>query len=163
MLAAAAAVAVALLYVDQLVAQVQSLATPATGNPGMDEATRLRLLWQALNSSFRPLGRAGALAGVLALVIWTRGPGRVPALAWIGSALVFLLVDVATGLQVRYSYFALPLVVIGFGMLLDRMMRARLLALVGWGIVAAVAGAGLSLWYSGVIDAVKPTLTALTH
>ena len=162
-LAAAATVAVALLYVDQLVAQVQSLATPATGNPGMDEATRLRLLWQALNSSFRPLGRAGALAGVLALAIWTRGPGRVPALAWIGSALVFLLVDVATGLQVRYSYFALPLVVIGFGMLLDRMMRTRLLALVGWGIVAAVAAAGLSLWYSGVIDAVKPTLTALTH
>ncbi len=163
-LIAASALAVALVYVDVVVLQIHGLAGGATAPQRFDNLFRITLIWQGLYSSLRPLGYALGLASCVMLVVHTRGIHRLLVVAWLASAALFLAVDVALGLQVRYAYFAVPMLCAGLGLLLDRLMsRHRAAWLAGWCLIALIAWTGLSLWVSGAIFFVKPTLTALTH
>jgi hypothetical protein len=96
--------------------------------------------------------------------VWARGLHRWLVLAWLASAALFFAVDLRTGLQVRYAYFVAPLVCAGGGLLLDRLAARRWWGrVVAYALVALVVVAGLTLWYTGVELALKPSLRPLTH
>ncbi len=66
--------------------------------------------------------------------------------------------------QVRYGYFAIPLLCAGLGMMLDQLMlRGRVGWLAGASLTAMLIVAGVHLWISGVFFGVKPVLSGLTH
>lgn len=109
----------------------------------------------------------GTLLPLLCLVVVfyrARGLYRWLVLAWLGSAGLFFAVDLASGLQVRYAYFIVPLVCAGLALTLDRLIARHRL---GWLVAACLLGliitVGLTLWYEGVVLALKPSLRLLTH
>ncbi len=157
-------VALLVFYLDAAVASVRELFTQTPTSVTTDEALRLRLIGSGLESSLRPIGIPLTLLSLAAALFHTRGEQRWLFGAWLASAGAFLAVDLVFGLQVRYAYFAMPLVSAGLALLLDRLMNGRAW---GWLVSALVVGvvvvAGVNVWYSGVFWAVKPTLTALTH
>lgn len=126
--------------------------------PGTNPATVLPQIGVTLISLLVPL------TSLLVLVVQTHWRGRRLVLPWIGSAALFLAVDLATGLQVRYAYFLTPLVCAGLAVALEGLLRRHRRA---WVVVLAVlllvGVAGLGLWYSGVVAAIKPSLRPLTH
>lgn len=162
--AAGSAIALLLVYGEVVVSQLTGARSSAATPPldGAEEAARIGRVWAGLQSSFRPLGLALSALGFGALLITTRN--RPLVLAWIGSGLLFLLVDLLWGLQVRYAYFVVPLLCGGVGLVLDWLLARR-----AWGRIAAVAIVGyvalvgLNLWFESVFLGIKPTLTALTH
>jgi hypothetical protein len=163
-LAGSTAVATLLLYADVIGLHLRGFAAPPAKPQSFDEALRLLLLSQGLLSSLRPLG-AGLTVLSLGMLVWrTRTTHRLLVIGWLLSAGLFLSVDVLLGLQVRYGYFAIPMVCAGLGLLLDRLMAGRRLGVVaGWCLVAIIAWNGIGLWIAGVFLYIKPTLTALTH
>ncbi len=100
---------------------------------------------------------------LIVLVRHTRRTHRWLVVAWLLSAGVFLAIDVLVGLQVRYGYFATPMVCAGLALLLDRLMDRRWGSIAGWGITGLITFTGLILWLNGVLWAVKPAMAALTH
>lgn len=158
------AVAVALLYADVIALQWSGLVGGATAPQRFENSFRILLIWRGLLSSLRPLDVGLTLASLVALVLGTHRHQRWLIVAWLVSAGLFLSVDVLLGLQVRYAYFAMPLVCAGLGVLLDRFSRAgRWGAAVSWSVMALVVWSGLLLWLPGIFEGIKPTLTALTH
>lgn len=152
-----------LLYGDAIWLYITGFRQGRAAVASYDNRERLIELAKGLRSSVRPLSVL-ALLGLGGLLYWTNGIRRWTVLAWIGGSGVFLLVDLLWGLQVRYGYFIMPMICAGLGLLLDRLVaRTRL----GWlgvgGIVGITAYSGLSLWASGVLQAVKPAMSALTH
>ncbi len=68
------------------------------------------------------------------------------------------------GLQVRYMYFAIPIVCAGLGILLDLVMARRPWGqLAGWCMLSAISYSGIVLLYGSVLWGFKPLLSALTH
>jgi hypothetical protein len=164
LIGASGAVAVALLYADVIVLQWQGLVGGASAPQRFENSFRILLIGRGLLSSLRPLDIGLSLASLAALLLMTRAQHRWLVAAWLASALLFLGVDVLVGLQVRYAYFAVPLVCAGLGMLLDRFSRAgRWGRAASWSIVGMIVWAGLALWLPGIFEGLKPTLTALTH
>ncbi len=186
---AAAGAAVALLYID--VIQLQMAGVSNNDRLAFTEEDIFRVKWTlgSLCASWQPLApRCDAfvpgtdpatvlpqigvvllslaipLTALLVLLVQTDWRGRRLVLPWLGSALLFLAVDLAFGLQVRYAYFLTPLVCAGLALALEGWLRRHRWA---WAVVAAVvllvAWAGLGLWYSGVVEAIKPSLRPLTH
>jgi hypothetical protein len=104
------------------------------------------------------------IISIVFLVYRARGTHRLLVIAWLGSSLLFFGVDLAFGLQIRYAYFAIPMLCAGFALLLDRLIaRHRLGWLVAGCLVAFIGWMGLKLWFDGVVLASKPSLRALTH
>jgi hypothetical protein len=164
MLVIAGAVAFALLYIDVVALEIGQLAGGMRASEPLAEPSRLRLIVAGLSASFRPLGGIASLGCLIALVRRSPGRSRWLVFGWLLSSLVFLLIDVVAGVQVRYAYFAIPMLCAGIGLVLEQIMaRWSWGWLVGWGVVAAIAVAGMDLWLDGVILFVKPTLIALTH
>ena len=162
-LAAGAFVSLLLLYGESLWLYLNGFAEAGSAAATYDNRARLIELAKGIRSSVRPLNVLAAL-GLLALVYVTRGPRRWLVVAWLGSSGLFLLIDVLLGLQVRYGYFTIPLVCVGVGLLLDRLVtRTRWAWIAVAGVVALTAYYGLSLWYEGIVEAVKPAMSALTH
>ncbi|HEU5099355.1 MAG TPA: hypothetical protein VFU22_10065 [Roseiflexaceae bacterium] len=85
-------------------------------------------------------------------------------LAWILTALVFLVVDLILGLQVRYFYFLLPLALAAVGVVLGRLAtRGRWARLAAWATALLVAAQTAALWFSVTMGDGKLSLTPLTH
>lgn len=159
------AIAVLLLYGDVLISQLVSVQTGSTVVEQSDDTwARIGRVWDGLRSSFRPFGYVATIIS-LGLVIWrARAPYRWLVIAWLGSASLFLVVDLVLGLQVRYAYFSVPLLCAGLGFAIDWLMQQRVWGkLAGSAIVLFVCVMGIQLLLSGVFQGIKPTLTALTH
>jgi hypothetical protein len=92
---------------------------------------------------------------------------RVVPLAWIGTALFFLMVDLLLDVQVRYFYFALPLVLALIALPLGRIAEWRRMPEVGrvlaWTIVIAIIVPQIALWFGGTWGEAKIPMTPLTH
>ncbi len=186
---ASAIICFVLLYIDVVALQLRGVASNDRLSFTEGDIFRVKYTLGSLCASFQPLstacdryGPGTALASVfpqvldtlrsvllsllcLCFVIWrARGRQRWLASAWLGSAALFFAADMATGLQVRYAYFTVPLFCAGLGMLLDRLMtRHRLAWLVSYSLLGLIVVAGLTLWYEGVELAIKPSLRLLTH
>lgn len=140
-----------------------STATTDSTNQLTDRGALLWQIWVGLNASFAPLPLLLAVAGLGALLWRTRGRARMLVGAWLGSALLFLAVDLVTNQQVRYGYFSAPIVCAGVAALLEPILPRPLGRAVAWAIVAVVAVAGLLLWWSAIAGGVKPSVNPLTH
>ena len=158
-------IAVLLLYGEVLLSQLMSAQTGVAPLGRQEDLWgRGVRVWDGLRASFRPLGFALSSAGLLVLIRRVRDQARWLTGAWLGSALIFLAIDLAFGLQVRYAYFVVPLVCAGIGFALDWLMRWRILGTaLTVALLALVCIAGLDVLFSGVFRGVKPTLNALTH
>lgn len=190
LVAAVGVVSIGLLYIDVVMLQLSGLSSNERLAFTEEDIFRVKWTLGSLCVSFQPLATACdqfvpgnnpahiapqigvtllsmllPLAGIGALLAFTRQNGRWLVAAWLASALLFFAVDLRFGLQVRYAYFAVPMVCAGLGLLLDRLIRRH--PWVGGSIAAALVlltlVSGLSLWYSGVVEAVKPSLRLLTH
>ncbi|MDQ5854685.1 MAG: hypothetical protein M3380_21960, partial [Chloroflexota bacterium] len=162
-LLASSLVATLLLYADSVGLYLGGFARGAT-ETSVDESLRVVLIGKGLRSSVRPLGLMLCVLSVVMVLRRAPTTYHLLVVAWLLSAGLFLAVDLLFGLQVRYAYFAIPVICAGFGLLLDGLMRrGRWGWLIGWSAIAITSLAGLSLWYAGVIWNIKPTLTALTH
>lgn len=162
---ASVVVATVLLYGDALQTYVQDFFNPgAEIQPRNKHGDRLLELGKGIRASLRPVSVLLSAASLALLVCRVRGMQRWLVVAWLGSAGLFLSVDVVLGLQVRYGYFMIPLLCTGLALLLDRFMqRQRVFALAGWCMVGLIAVAGLNLWYSAAFEGLKPPMAALTH
>lgn len=153
-----------LLYVD--VAAMQFQGVTSNKRLSWDEGDIFRYWWslESLYSSFAPLGIALPLVSVIFLVHQSRVPHRWLVNAWLASAELFFVIDLVSGLQVRYAYFVVPMIVTGLAMLLDRLvMRSRTGWLLAVALIGIVGVAGLRLWYDGTILWIQPSLRGLTH
>jgi hypothetical protein len=164
----ASAVALAVQYAEAARLMVGGLldgstATLDSTNQVSDSGARLWQIWVGINASFEPLPLPLAVAGVAALLWLVRGHGRSLLSGWLASALLFLLVDIVTGQQVRYGYYTAPIICIGVAALVERLLSYRLGRLAVWGLVALVAIAGLLLWGDAIFLGAKPTVNPLTH
>jgi hypothetical protein len=167
-LVAASLIALAVQYVDAARLMIGgmldgSTATPDSTNQQTDTAARLWQIWVGLNASFAPLPLALTALAIGALIVRAQGHGRALVLGWLGSALLFLGVDIALGQQVRYGYFSAPLVCAGVAALLEPLLPRHIGRAVAWGVVALVAAAGLVLWAGAIFAGVKPSVNPLTH
>lgn len=153
-----------LIYSIVLDMQLSGLAS----NPrlGWDDDDLFRVPWtlQSLYASFRPLGGGLPAFSLVFLAVKVHRFARWLVGAWAGSAGMFFVVDLLFGLQVRYAYFLLPMIIAGLAMLLDRLVRRHRM---GWLVAGALVGlvgvAGLELWVEGIFFGVKPSLRGLTH
>lgn len=190
--AASALVALLLLYIDVVALQLQGVAGNDRLAFTAEDIFRVKYTLGSLCASFQPLApacdqylyfperlapatvppQAGVtllsmalpLLALLFVQMRAHGLHRWLVLAWLASAGLFFAVDLRTGLQVRYAYFVAPLVCAGGGLLLDRLAaRHRWGRAVAYALVALVVVAGLTLWYTGVELAIKPSLRPLTH
>jgi hypothetical protein len=163
-LLASALLSLALLYMVVLELQLRGLASGAVAPYRFDEYTRLRLIGVGMRASLRPIGALLSALSLLVLLRQTGGQRRRLVVAWLASAALFFAVDVASSLQVRYAYFAIPMICAGLGLLLDRLMATGIWGrIAGWSFAAIVAYSGLTLLFDGVFWGIKPTLFALLH
>jgi hypothetical protein len=80
------------------------------------------------------------------------------------TLLFYLLVDLALNVQVRYFYFALPLVLAVVGVALGEIAtRGRWAHLAAWALALAVVAPQVSLWLSATLGEGKIPMTPLTH
>ena len=163
LLVAASGLAVIMLYLDVVSLQLSGAARGATTPNRFTEADRIELIFRGLRSSLRPIGLPLSMLSLFMLVRHTGRHRRWLVAAWLLSAGSFFVVDLALGLQVRYAYFAVPLICAGLGLLLDRLMRRRWGLLLGWSAVGYTMAVGLQLWFAGVFAGVRPSLMALLH
>lgn len=156
--------ALLMLYSDVIALQLGGLTSGAAKPNRFDTATRLMLIWLGMLASLRPVGVLLALLSLAVLVRRVHGPRRWLVASWLAAAGLFLLVDIISSLQVRYAYFAIPLLCAGLALLLDSLMRRwRWGAVAGWGFVAYTSFVGLSMLFAGMFQGVKPTLMSLLH
>jgi hypothetical protein len=154
-----------LLYSRVIELQMQGLAS--NNRLAWDDDDLFRVPWtlQSLYSSYYPLGVVLPFFSLVVLFRKVHGLHRWLVGAWYASAALFFVIDLATGLQVRYAYFIVPLMVMGLAMLLDDFITHH--PRVGWVIVGCLLGivavAGVSLWYNGIFVGIKPSLRGLTH
>lgn len=165
-LVGAGLVALTVQYADTarlMLAGVMHGTPEATGAAPPDPAGIYRQIWVGLNASFAPLPLV--LVGIGAgFLLWrTQARARRIVGAWLGSAIIFLLVDLITWQQVRYGYFSVALVCIGIAALLTPLSRSWPGRLLIWGILLFVSGAGLWLWFAAIALGVKPSVNPLTH
>ena len=166
LLSGAGLLALALLYVDIAEITVSHAAgtlSQAGDGPLLRGATPL--LVKGLRLAYTDAGLALLPLG---LVLITRArPGLqglgVP-LAWLLTALLFLAVDLLLAMQVRYFYFALPLVLAAVAVVLGQIAaRGRAARIVAWALVLALAVQGVALWYSTTMGDGAISMTPLTH
>ena len=92
------------------------------------------------------------------------GKQWVVVVAWLLATLFFLGVDLVLDVQVRYFYFALPLVLALIALPLGWVSaRTRLGALAAWGIVLLIIVPQVMLWFSATWGEGKIPMTPLTH
>jgi hypothetical protein len=114
---------------------------------------------------YTPVGLALFPLGVALVARPLRAARRLAVpLAWLLTALVFLVVDLILGLQVRYFYFLLPLALAAVGIVLGQLAaRGRWARLAAWSAALLVAAQMAALWISATMADGKLSLTPLTH
>jgi hypothetical protein len=83
-------------------------------------------------------------------------------LGWIGAALIFLLVEITTGLQVRYIYFLTPLACILAGLLLDRLaVHGAVARWVAWTVAVLLLAQGSAAWLISAFNDLRMSMVSL--
>jgi toxin CptA len=162
-LAMSGGVGVALLYIDVAALKVQQFDT--IGREILSEGYEpiYALIWRGFLIAFHPLVLLLLPAGLL-LLLRRRLPvgGLELILGWIGAALIFLLVEITTGLQVRYIYFLTPLACILAGLLLDRLAVHGVVARwVTWTVAALLLAQGSAAWLISAINDLRMSMVSL--
>lgn len=163
LLAGCALLALALIYGSVLGAHLAQ--TQEIGSEALEEgfAPAYWLIWRGFVIAFNGAGLLLAPIGLLVLARRSLPPGgRELVGAWIGTAVLFLAVELISGLQVRYIYFLTPIVCVLLGCVLERLAAISLLGR----RLAAVATLVLILqgwivWYNGVFFAERVSMVAL--
>lgn len=158
-------IAIVLLYSQVLTLQLQGLSSNERLRWDADDLFRIPWTILSLYSSFKPIGVAIPAASMLIAVWTTRSTHQWLIVSWLLSAGIFFVIDLITGLQVRYAYFILPVVAIGLAFLFEQLTRRHRWGgyVVTWSVLGIIAAAGLNLWLSGVFLGIKPSLRGLTH
>jgi hypothetical protein len=122
------------------------------------------LIITAFRISFHELGILLLPLGLLLLLRSPRLPpvGVALVLGWLASVLLFVTIEVLTGLQVRYIYFITPLACIALGWLLDRLAaRGSSGRAVAWLVVALLLSLGFFSWQRGAFDDIMMSMSPL--
>ncbi|NJN19198.1 MAG: hypothetical protein HC822_24570 [Oscillochloris sp.] len=165
---AAALAALALQYADTAILVIGGMLSGATESPlgtnqQADQSARLWQIWVGLRASFEPLTLLLVALGLPALFHRGQGTARLLAACWLASGALFLLVDIATGQQVRYGYFVAPLVCVGVAALTERLLARPFGRVAVIALVALVAFAGTQLWLAAALEGMRPSVNPLTH
>jgi hypothetical protein len=122
----------------------------------------LRLAYSDIGLMLAPLGFLLMAPLVASARTWFQQ--RVVPLAWLGAAFFFLMVDLLLDVQVRYFYFALPLILSLIALPLGRLaVRNRTGHLIGWALVVAIMLPQIATWLVGTWAEGKIPMTPLTH
>jgi hypothetical protein len=162
-LAVSGAVGAALLYADVAALKVQQFAEISRDVLDEGYAPIYTLIWRGFLIAFHPLGLLLLPAGLLLLPQRRLPPGAVALVAgWVATVLVFLLVEIGSGLQVRYIYFLTPLACVLVGLLLDRLAARGVLARSAvWAIVLLLLVQGSSAWLTSAFDDLRMSMVSL--
>jgi hypothetical protein len=171
------ALSFALLYIfilDETLGHAQNSVLP--GEPGVLFPGFRMLLVNGLRIGYSDIGLALLPFGLW--LIWRRARGvdtrgappehglrylAAPA-AMLLTLLFYLMVDLLLDVQVRYFYFALPLVLAAIGIALGGLAeRWRWGWLLAWGLALAIIAPMVSLWISTTLGDGKIPMTPLTH
>jgi hypothetical protein len=161
-LAISGAVSVALLYVDVAALKVQQFDT--IGREILSEGYEpiYALIWRGFLIAFHPLVLLLLPAGLLLLRRRMPVGGLELALGWFGTALIFLLVEITTGLQVRYIYFLTPLACILAGLLLDCLaLRGATARRVAWIVAVLLLAQGSAAWLTSAFNDLRMSMVSL--
>lgn len=155
-LAASGLAALALVYGDVALLHVQQVGQVGAKVASEGRTPNYNLIGRAWWLSYEPLGllllAPGLLVAAQRLRRGARGAGLALMGAWALTALLFLAVEVATGLQVRYLYFLAPVACVAAGALLGRLAeRGRAGALVAQGAALLLVAQGVALWLGATL------------
>lgn len=122
----------------------------------------VRLAYSDIGLLLLPLGLLLLAPRIASAQTWLQR--NVLPLAWLGIVFFFLMVDLILDVQVRYFYFALPLVLPLIALPLGRIAaRSRAGTVVAWAIVIAIMLPQIMLWFGGTWGDGKIPMTPLTH
>jgi hypothetical protein len=156
-------VGVLLLYVDVAAMKLQQ--ADSIGREILSEgyAPIYALIWRGFLIAFHPLVLVLMPAGLLLLY---RRRVSIETLAlvsgWLGTVAIFLLIEIATGLQVRYIYFLTPLACIVGGLLLDRLAARGVVARrVAWTVAVLLLAQGSAAWMVAAFEDLRMSMVSL--
>lgn len=160
--------ALALQYADAAVLVVGGMITGATESPlgtnqQSDQEARLWQIWVGLRASFAPLTLLLVMPGLYLLLLRARGNAGLLVACWLATGLIFLLVDILTGQQVRYGYFVAPLACAGVALLAEPLLRLPLGRAAVIALIALVVVSGSNTWLAGALEGVRMSVNPLTH
>ena len=120
------------------------------------------LIARAYWISYTPAVLVLAVPGLLLLLLNARTSARLLIGGWLAAAALFSLIELATGLQVRYLLFLVPLVTIGVGYLTEYLSaKPTLRSTLTYALVVVVLTQGCVLWYTGTFQNVAPSMVPL--
>jgi hypothetical protein len=145
---------VMLLYIDVAALKVQQLGTIGRDLASEGYQPIYTLIWRGFLNAFHPLVLWLMPLGLLLLLRRRLPPGAgALALAWLGTALLFLLIEISTGLQVRYIYFLIPVACVLGSLLLDRLAARGLWARrVAWLAALLLVAQGSAYWLNAAFN-----------
>ena len=122
------------------------------------------LIWRAFQISFYSWGLPLAIVGLLwapRVLRLSRGAAEL-LLSWLLVAALFCIVELLTGLQVRYFVFLAPLACIMIALALDWLaIRGRPAAWLAWALALLIVVQGASAWYNGVFNDIQMSMVPL--
>jgi hypothetical protein len=122
------------------------------------------LIWRAFQISFYAIGLLLIAPGAILAPRALRLPPGVAEIggAWVAAALIFLGVELATGLQVRYLVFLAPVACLLIGLALDWLAaRGRIASAAAWALAVAMVLQGCASWYNGTLLDVQMSMVPL--
>jgi hypothetical protein len=158
------ALALLLIYADVALLKLREAAVVGQDLASEGYTPSYALIWRGWQIAFTPLALLLAALG-LGLLPLRRGLARGGAAllaGWLGATALFGIVELLSGLQVRYIYFVLPLACLLAALLLDALARRG-----RWGLRLAYAAAllvvaqGAALWLFSVFSGESPSMVAL--
>lgn len=122
------------------------------------------LIWRAFQISFYSWGLPLVLLGLIRasqVLALPRGAAEL-LLSWLLVSAVFCVVELLTGLQVRYFVFLAPLACLGIALSLDWLaLRGRIGAILAWAIAILLVVQGATSWYNAVFNDVQMSMVPL--
>jgi hypothetical protein len=162
-LGAAGLVGLLLVYGPALAFKIEQ--TAAVGERvGSEGYASSILIWRAIQISFYQLGLPLLPVGLWVALRRLRLPEGGAALggAWLVAALIFFIVELLTGLQVRYLVFLAPIACMLIAEALDWIAgRPRWGAPLAWGLALLLVAQGCASWYNGAIYDVQMSMVPL--
>jgi hypothetical protein len=123
------------------------------------------LIWVAFHISYHRLGLLLLAPALVLLWLWRRRLSRGSAdvlIGWIGVVVVFLAVEMASALQVRYIYFITPLVCVLAGLLLATLAgKGQIGRWIGWAIVGLLLVQGAVAWHIAAFEDIMMSMSPL--
>jgi hypothetical protein len=162
-LAVSGLIGVGLLYADVAALKVQQVNEIGREVLAEGYTPIYALIWRGFYIAFHPLGLLLLPAGLLLLLRRRLSIGGVELVGgWVGAVVVFLLIEIVSGLQVRYIYFLTPLACILVGLLLDRLAAYGVMARrVVWVVALLLLAQGSSYWLMSAFSGERMSMVSL--